>query len=65
MEKFAIACLMIIVVSIQHLINFAWRKTKDEQLLPFCIIAIALALFLTFICFYYITIWWYPLIRIP
>jgi len=63
MKIFAIICLIIILITIQHLLNWLWRKSfkdledKDEG---FIIVAIFASIFLGFIsygCGYYIIQW--------
>jgi len=64
MELFAIISLAIIIIIIQHLLNWASRKLiNEEHLLVLLMFTYVLGAVLTIICFKYIIIWGQPLLN--
>lgn len=67
MQIFAITCLLILIFGTTHLINWMWRNwmwrnTDFEELMPSGFITIIYILVMMS-CFYYLTLWLYPLIK--
>lgn len=63
---FAIICLMIILLTIQHLLNWGWRNANNHSdpgasVIMFILSVIATGV--TALCIYHITLWLYPLIK--
>jgi hypothetical protein len=60
MILFAIICLAIIIILIQHLLNWLWRsswKDGNNDILGLSFIASIVGLSVVYICFYYIVKW--------
>lgn len=66
METFAVIVLVIIVVSIQHLVNWMWRwdsknNTRADISLLFIVLT-TISIFISWACIYHIILWGYPII---
>lgn len=66
MTTFACACLIVILVAIQHILNWLLRPLlkhpPEEDLIISHLIATGFLLFASWICLYYLVKWMYPLI---
>lgn len=59
MEIFSIICLVIIMLGIQHLLNWMWRgyqKIKGELIVPTVMLTV-LSIIPTWYCIYYMILW--------
>jgi len=65
MQIFAIICLCIILLSIQHLLNWLIRLffKHDADFAIGTIWISLLGLLISWVCLYYIILWTYPLIK--
>lgn len=61
MEKFAVICLIVIFLTIQHILNWMWRKSNNETVVPFVFIT-AISAIISGIILYHIIIWSYPIL---
>jgi hypothetical protein len=62
MAIFSVTCLVIIILAIQHLLNWYFRKLADVSLIPLSIICILVGTIITTVCVVHITLWLYPII---
>lgn len=60
MIQFAIICLIVILIAIQHLLNWGWRKLNDKGVM---FILTLYAAYITWACIVHIVLWLYPLIK--
>lgn len=56
MVIFSIICLVVIVLAIQHLINWLWRNTKEVDIAPAVMLTV-FSVIVTWYCIYYIILW--------
>lgn len=58
MEIFAILCLIIVMFTLQHLINWMCRAFyKDDKLITPLTFAIMITFGVTYVCIYHIILW--------
>lgn len=58
MEIFSIICLVAILITIQHLLNWGWRAIKkDKEFVVVIFIATMLSILITFLIIYHIILW--------
>ncbi len=65
MEIFAVTCLVIIFIIIQHLLNWGWRKainSSNIHSVPIMFVMTFFALVFACICLQNIIMWGYPLL---
>lgn len=62
MQIFAICCLVVIVITTQHLLNWGWRKLYKHNIVILWLIN-WIAFLITWFGFKYIIIWTYPLLN--
>lgn len=63
MEIFAIVCLTIILIGIQHLLNWGWRNSRKEDLEVFMFVITGLSFFITIVIVWKIGVWMQPLLK--
>lgn len=68
MQIFAIICLVVIVITIQHLLNWGWRAASNVKYDKigaevFMCLGTLIGIVITLICGYHIIIWTYPLLN--
>jgi len=61
MTVFAIICLIVILLSIQHLLNWIWRVVKHDDV-GIAFVATLFVFCITCLCIKYIVLWMYPLL---
>jgi hypothetical protein len=58
MEIFSIICLVVILITIQHLLNWGWRIVKkDKEFIGLIFTATMLSITITFLIIYHIILW--------
>lgn len=58
MEIFSIVCLVAILITIQHLLNWGWRATKkDKEFVSLIFVATMLSILITILIIYHIILW--------
>lgn len=63
MEVFACICLIVIIISLQHVLNWLWRKAESEDISDVGVIMVSIFLLLiTWFCIVHLVKWLHPLI---
>lgn len=61
MEIFAFVTLIVLFLSIQHLLNWMWRKTDDDTIIG-CVIVSIVLIILSVVIIKFIIKWGYPVL---
>lgn len=58
MVIFSIICLVVIILGLQHIVNWIWRKfNEDDGLFMLALFATFVSLIISAVCIKYIIIW--------
>jgi Kef-type K+ transport system membrane component KefB len=56
MEIFSIICLIVIIVAVQHLLNWLWRKIESDTSF-IAVMLTVVGLVISWACLYHIILW--------